>query len=237
MMARFSTRLSPIATVLVLLLMTLPKTAGAIDKNPAVPIGLDNGRLTVAIFGRGIDYTHPVLVQRLARDGEGLIIGYDLVDNDLMPYPDDGSGDTDLALALVEAVDGLSVAPYRAPSGIEAAVSAMAQHAALTPAKIIIVTPQLVSGLKGKLMASLLAAHGGQPDQLVIAGVAPASGTKSHRGAINPQSGASALVTVSCNVGSSCVGSLAIAALQAATLYLADSQQTAAGVAKTLELP
>ncbi|MGQ0455496.1 MAG: hypothetical protein ACT4OU_00395 [Hyphomicrobium sp.] len=58
----------------------------AASSDPPVPPGLDPGGLAVAIVGRGLDYTQPHVAQRLARDGEGEIIGYDLIDADRRPF-------------------------------------------------------------------------------------------------------------------------------------------------------
>lgn len=62
---------------------SLAQKAG--DK-PRVPPGIDPGGVAVAIIGGGIDYTRPEIAARLARDGEGEIIGWDFVDNDRRPY-------------------------------------------------------------------------------------------------------------------------------------------------------
>ena len=53
---------------------------------PRVPPGVDPGGVAVAIIGSGVDYTRPEIAARLARDGEGEIIGWDFVDNDRRPY-------------------------------------------------------------------------------------------------------------------------------------------------------
>jgi len=59
--------------------------AAAADK-PPVPIGVDPGGVAVAIVGPGIDYTDRDIAKRLARDGEGEIVGFDLIDGDRRPY-------------------------------------------------------------------------------------------------------------------------------------------------------
>ena len=55
-------------------------------EKPRVPPGVDPGGVAVAIIGSGIDYTRPEIAARLARDGEGEIIGWDFVDNDRRPF-------------------------------------------------------------------------------------------------------------------------------------------------------
>jgi subtilisin family serine protease len=58
--------------------------------DPPVPPGVDPGGVAVAIIGQGVDYTQPDIAARLARDGEGEIIGWDFVDNDRRPFPENG---------------------------------------------------------------------------------------------------------------------------------------------------
>jgi hypothetical protein len=55
-------------------------------EKPRVPPGRDPGGVAIAIIGSGIDYTRPEIAARLARDGEGELIGWDFVDNDRRPF-------------------------------------------------------------------------------------------------------------------------------------------------------
>ncbi len=55
-------------------------------EKPRVPPGADPGGITVAIIGSGIDYTRPAIAARLARDGEGELVGWDFVDGDRRPH-------------------------------------------------------------------------------------------------------------------------------------------------------
>jgi hypothetical protein len=64
---------------------TLCLAAGPATK-PPVPTGVDPGGVLVALIGDGVDYTQPELAARLARDGEGEIIGWDVHDKDRRPY-------------------------------------------------------------------------------------------------------------------------------------------------------
>lgn len=56
-----------------------------LDK-PRVPAGVDPGGVTVAVIGSGIDYTSAEIAARLARDGEGELIGWDFVEGDRRPF-------------------------------------------------------------------------------------------------------------------------------------------------------
>ena len=62
--------------------LALAQSAG----KPRVPPGRDPGGAAVAIVGDGIDYTWPAIAARLARDGEGEIVGWDFIDNDRRPF-------------------------------------------------------------------------------------------------------------------------------------------------------
>ena len=53
---------------------------------PRVPPGRDPGGVAIAYIGPGLDYTWAEIAPRLARDGEGEIIGWDFLDNDRRPY-------------------------------------------------------------------------------------------------------------------------------------------------------
>ena len=70
-------------------LALLPSVTGTVDaqsRKPKVPAGGDPGGVTIAYIDEGIDYTIPQIAARLARDGEGEIIGWDFIDNDRRPW-------------------------------------------------------------------------------------------------------------------------------------------------------
>jgi hypothetical protein len=69
-----------------LLALLASGAAMAAPADPPVPPGRDPGGVAVAIIGPGVDYTQPDIAARLARDGEGEIIGWDFVDNDRRPF-------------------------------------------------------------------------------------------------------------------------------------------------------
>ena len=56
------------------------------EKKPPLPPGRDPGGMAIALVTTGIDYTVPEVAQRLARDGEGELIGWDLEDQDRKPF-------------------------------------------------------------------------------------------------------------------------------------------------------
>ncbi len=83
-MARGLTRVA--LALLAVVIGALAAHAQAPKDKPRVPPGVDPGGVAVAIIGSGIDYTDPLIAKRLARDGEGEIIGWDFVDDDRRPY-------------------------------------------------------------------------------------------------------------------------------------------------------
>src|SRR6185369_8658920 len=72
---------------------TLGVAAVAQGKKPPLPPGRDPGGVAIALIGTGIDYTIPEVAQRLARDGEGELIGWDLEHKDRKPF-DKSKGST-----------------------------------------------------------------------------------------------------------------------------------------------
>lgn len=96
--------------------VSLAISAVANPKDPPVPPGLDPGGVAVALIGPGIDYTDPKIAAHLARDGEGELIGYDLVGDDRRPAENAGErgiSSTALARELLGASSGVTLAPFR----------------------------------------------------------------------------------------------------------------------------
>ncbi|PPD29500.1 MAG: hypothetical protein CTY20_06275 [Hyphomicrobium sp.] len=83
---RFDT--ARVFSVLIAVVTTLLNSAPSVlaSEDPKVPSGRDPSGIPVAIIGPGIDYLAPEVSSRLARDGEGDIIGWDFIDGDLRPY-------------------------------------------------------------------------------------------------------------------------------------------------------
>jgi len=63
-----------------------PRASEAQDALPKVPIGRDPGGVPVGFIGPGVNYTLPQIAQRLARDGEGEIIGFDFETGRMQPF-------------------------------------------------------------------------------------------------------------------------------------------------------
>lgn len=99
--------MSRIAAVALLLVSALSADAQAPTKKPPIPAGAPTRGVAVALLSAGIDYTRPGIAGKLARDGEGVVIGWDAIDGDARPFLRDGP-----ATRLVEIAPTL-VAPFR----------------------------------------------------------------------------------------------------------------------------
>lgn len=65
---------------------TLVPTGITEPLNPAIPPGDDKGGVLVAMVDAGVNYLLPEIAQRLARAGDGTILGYDYWDLDHRPF-------------------------------------------------------------------------------------------------------------------------------------------------------
>jgi hypothetical protein len=113
---------------------------------PKVPAGTDPGGVAVGLIGPGVDYTDAEIAPRLARDGEGELVGWDFVDGDNRPYASAAAQDqradggaTGLAKLLLSAYSGARLVPVRVkrddPDSIAGAVRFLVQ----TPARVVAV--------------------------------------------------------------------------------------------------
>lgn len=132
---------------LLLALATSAAAGFAQVAKPRVPPHKDPGGVAVALMGPGIDYTLPHLAERLARDGEGEIIGWDLLDNDPRPYDaskgqspaGDGGDATALASLLVADTGLLKLVVLRVDAKAPASLANAVAFVARTPTRIAVV--------------------------------------------------------------------------------------------------
>ena len=108
---------------------TLAQTA---PRKPPVPPGPPTRGFAVALLSDGIDYTRPGIAAKLARDGEGEIVGWDVVDDDRRPFLRDGP-----ATRMVEIAPVL-VAPYRLETASVASWTKALQALARSPARVAV---------------------------------------------------------------------------------------------------
>jgi hypothetical protein len=118
--------------------------ATAQEQDPKLPIGRDPGGIAVALVTTGLDYTHPDLAPRLARDGEGELIGWDFVDSDNRPFaakPAQAAGEasegTELARLLLAVYARARLVPVRVKAGDPVSVAQAVAFVSRTPARIV----------------------------------------------------------------------------------------------------
>ncbi len=120
--------------------------AQKLAEKPRVPPGVDPGGVAIAIIGNGIDYTRPAFASRLARDGEGEIVGWDFVDNDRRPF--NSCNATEITIPCPNDFLGwfsISDKParlifYRATANASKTLVEAVQSGAQTPARIVVLT-------------------------------------------------------------------------------------------------
>ncbi len=142
MMGRRRPRLvGTLASLLVLAGMATAASAQA--AKPRIVPGRDPGGPAVALISTGIDYTVPEIAVRLARDGEGDILGLDLVDGDNRPYapagqsrhPDWSDG---TAAARLLAAEGVRIVPIRVDPDDPLSIARGLAFVAQTPARVAV---------------------------------------------------------------------------------------------------
>ncbi|HEX5599366.1 MAG TPA: hypothetical protein VFX46_01885 [Hyphomicrobiaceae bacterium] len=131
-----------LAWAMSLLALIAPTKLAAGDSDPRVPPGTDPGGVAVAVISTGIDYTQPNIAARLARDGEGEIIGWDFADDDAFPFApaeSDGNG-TAFASVLLADAPGARLVPlridYERPATFFLAFAFIDQ----TPARVVVIS-------------------------------------------------------------------------------------------------
>jgi hypothetical protein len=123
--------------------------AAAQERKPRLPPGLDPGGVAVALVATGIDYTLPAIAARLARDGEGQMIGWDLVENDNLPFdrskggaPAGWGGDaTAIASLMLAGTGGIRLVPVRVDPAVPVTLARAVAFIAQTPARIAVLAP------------------------------------------------------------------------------------------------
>lgn len=115
---------------------------------PRIVAGSDPGGLAVALIGSGVNYVLPMLAHRLARDGEGDIVGLDFIDRDNRPFdvagPESSPGGvrphgTTLASVLLDGDAVGRLVPVRIRLGEPRQFGGAAAFVAATPARIAVV--------------------------------------------------------------------------------------------------
>lgn len=128
----------PRTLALLAVLATLGTSSPAPAADPKAPPGIDPGGVAVAIVSTGLDYTVPEIAARLARDGEGEMVGFDFTDSDPWPFDKGGAG-TALAQALVAEAPGARIVPLRTSAGGVMSLGSVTAFLTKSPAKVAVV--------------------------------------------------------------------------------------------------
>jgi hypothetical protein len=126
-------------------MLALAPGALAQTRKPPLPPGRDPGGVAIALLSTGIDYTQPDIARRLARDGEGELIGLDLQDGDNRPFAAAGVetrdrwGGDGTALAKAVGGPGRRIVPVRIDPGNGVSIARAVAFLAQTPARIVVV--------------------------------------------------------------------------------------------------
>ncbi len=130
--------------IALVILFGAPEVSARVQ-DPRLPPGTDPGGVALALISTGIDYTLPEITKRLARDGEGQLIGRDFVDDDPLPYASAegnqlGRGVT-LAGAILAEVPSARLVPVRIDPQKPGSVPEALAFVARTPARAVLVDP------------------------------------------------------------------------------------------------
>ncbi len=169
--------------ILSVLAATLGWSAGEVRAaDPKPPPGQDPGGHAVALIAGGIDYRDPALAARLARDGEGELIGWDVVDDDRTPFSAatgegaDAAGtdnSTSIAQTLLSGYARGRLVPVRAPRGNPQALAKAIAFAVNTPARIIAVALPLETDAMRQVIRQ--ASERFKEHVFIVAGALPAA--------------------------------------------------------------
>jgi subtilisin family serine protease len=113
--------------------------------NPPIPEGTDPGGVTVAHIDSGVNYRLPQIAARLARDGDGRMLGRDLWDDDGRPFDGDTGRSpffpirhgTPVASLLVKEAPAVRLLPIRYPRPEMARMAEAVEIAAAAGARIV----------------------------------------------------------------------------------------------------
>lgn len=118
---------------------------------PKVPAGRDPGGVAVAVIGGGLDYRREDIVARLARDGEGELIGWDFVDEDRRPFA--ASGGITAVAGLIVAESAARLVPVRVAAENQRQVAQALHLLNDMPARVALVAADLATPIERRNLA------------------------------------------------------------------------------------
>lgn len=118
--------------------MVAGAVAGAMAAGkPRVPAGVDPGGVAIAIVGPGVDYMDARVAKRLARDGEGEIAGFDLIDGDRRPFAEKDGPSQMFVAELMEPKVPSRLALFRAKPADRVSMAQAVSFVSKGPARIV----------------------------------------------------------------------------------------------------
>jgi len=120
--------------------------------DPKVPAGRDPGGVAVAIVGGGLDYRRETMASRLARDGEGELIGWDFVDGDRHPFA--ASGGVDPVAAVIVTASKARLVPVRVAAASEPQIVQALRLLDETPTRIVVLAAAVAPIARSNLAAA-----------------------------------------------------------------------------------
>lgn len=128
------------AVALALLLTCAAAAAQSARNKPQPPVGVDPGGTAIGLVTTGIDYTLPPVARCLARDGEGRLIAWDVVDRDPLPYKARAIGafDDGVLASAVDCGGRVRVVPVRADPADPVTISRSLAFLSTTPARLVV---------------------------------------------------------------------------------------------------
>jgi len=111
----------------------------AVARDPRIPPGRDPGGIAVALISAGVDYTKPEIADRLARDGEGEVVGWDFADGDAFPFDARPTGGgTELARTIFSEAPSARLVPVRIDAKKPGSLTRALAFVGQTPARIVL---------------------------------------------------------------------------------------------------
>jgi hypothetical protein len=158
-----------------------PPLSKVAPEKPAVPPDRDPGGVLVALLSQGIDYRLPQVAGKLARDGEGEIVGWDIVDNDRLPFdqaegnapPEQGGDGTAIATRILANGAPVRLAPIRIDAEDASSIARGVRLSGQIRARIVLVP---LWGRESARWHLFVTAAGAQPTTLFV--LAAAEGAK-----------------------------------------------------------
>ncbi len=130
----------------VAILLVLGPVALAQGRKPPLPPGRDPGGVAIAVLSTGVDYGLPHIARRLARDGEGELIGWDVQDRDRQPFDTDrgearpdGIGEGTAIATFLSSTSEARLVPVRVDPADPASLARAIAFVAHTPARVALV--------------------------------------------------------------------------------------------------